>query len=417
MTSKEDEQFTEFLRGKAHEGKAAVGYPATLFHQMLNADGGFNTVNRLLASQKLSDGYSKLVVLGRPDLTVEALVTETRWRGFFDPKLLEVAETRLRRTGYAFERFEEPIDSQSLAVSEVALVERPLPLASVDAITAAEWLKAAYQAMLTFESREDGKQQGDTPVRIYTLPNGAQVAIRMNKKSPAFYVRASSVTGDDIKDALAAITPITDIYTGQEQSEAPSSILHHAPYLKPAPTNILLRLNPAPGQYKRIFELALGQPGNAHPADNYPTGILSNRRVIDEEEFRRRQERNSETGKAGELAALVWERARLAKLTPPCPDPDRFVICISMDDVGAGYDILSTWPGQERYIEVKATVAAAPEFFMTENERRTLAALGRHAWIYRVELGSTATILTTFEDPASKFDGLMSPSAWRVKLP
>lgn len=35
MNLEEDEQFTEFLRGKAREGKEAVGYPATLFLQML----------------------------------------------------------------------------------------------------------------------------------------------------------------------------------------------------------------------------------------------------------------------------------------------------------------------------------------------------------------------------------------------
>lgn len=388
---------------------------------MLNADGGFATVNRLLAAQKLSDGYIELVIRGRPDLTVEALVAETLWRKFFDPKLLEVAETRLRRTGYAFKRFKDFADTASpppSAMSLTALVERPLPLASLDAIAAAEWLKGAYEAVLTWESRKEGRQQGDTPLRIYTLPNGVQAAIRMNKNSPALYVRASSVTGDDIKDAIAAITPIKDIYSGQEQNESPSSILYHAPYLRPAPTNVLLRLNPTPGQYKPIFEIALGRPRDAQPVGSFQTpSATANRRVVDEEEFRRRQERNSETGREGELAALTWERDRLAKLTPPCPDPNSYAFRISSDDVGAGYDILSTWPSEERYIEVKATVAAAPEFFMTENERRTLAALGQRAWLYRVELGAAATIVTAFQDPASKFDGLMSPSTWRVKLP
>lgn len=421
MNLNEDEQFTEFLRAKAREGKAAVGYPATLFLQMLNADGGFRTVNRLLAAQRLSDGYSELVVRGRPDLTVEALVTETHWRRLFDPKLLEVAETRLRRTGYAFRRFEEPANAPSPphpAAPHATVVERPLPLASPDAIAAAEWLKAVYGAVLTWESRKEGKQQGDRPLRIYTLPNGPQAAIRMNQNSPALYVRATSVTGDNIVDAIAAVTPIQRSYTGQEQYDAPSSILSHAPYLKPAPTNALLRLNPAPGQYKRIFELALGQPREAQPSEaSKPAGAPANRRPIDEEEFRRRQERNSETGRKGELVALAWERNRLAMLTPPCPEPDRYAIPISADNVGAGYDILSTWPGEERYIEVKATMAAAPEFFMTENERLTLAGHGQRAWIYRVELGPGATIVTTFQDPVSKFDGLMSPSAWRVKLP
>lgn len=421
MNLEEDEQFTEFLRCKAREGKTAVGYPATLFHQILNADGGFATVKRLLAASKVSDGYTELVVRGRPDLTVEALVAETRWRKYFDPQLVEIAETRLRRTGYPFKRFEEPPAavpaSSAAAVAQEGLIERPLPLASSDAIAAAEWLKSAYGAVLTWESRKEGKQQGDTPLRIYTLPNGAQAAVRMNKNAPAVYVRATSVAGVNIKALIDAITPIKDVYTGQEAYEAPSSILSRAPYLKPSPTNVLLRLNPDPGQYKRIFELAFGAPRDADaPETARSSDTPSSRPPIDEEEFRRRQERNSETGRTGELAALDWERGRLAKLTPPCPEPDKYAVRISPDNVGAGYDILSTWPGNERYIEVKTTVAAAPEFFLTENERRTLAVLGEQAWIFRVELGASTPMVTEYQNPVAKFDGRMSPSAWRVKL-
>jgi Domain of unknown function (DUF3883) len=419
MNLEEDEQFIEFLKSKAREGKAAVGYPATLFLQMLNGGGGFKTVNRLLASPRVSEGYTELVVRKRPDLTVEALVTETRWRRFFDPKLLEVAETRLRRTNYKFKRFEEPVSIQPLTpVALVGLAERHLPLASPDAIAAAEWLKVAYGAVLTWESRKEGKQQGDTPVRIYTLPNGAQAAIRMNKNSPALYVRATSARGEDMRDAIAAITQISDVFTGREQNEAPSSILSHAPYLKPAPTNILLRLNPAPGHYQRIFELVLGPLDEPRPGDASDLeGVGASRRPIDEEEFRRRQERNSETGRAGEMVALAWERARLGNLIPPCTDPEKYSRRISPDDVAAGYDILSNWPGEERFIEVKATACSAPEFFMSENERRTLETFGLRAWIYRVELGAAAPVVTPFQDPATHFQGCMSPSAWRVKLP
>lgn len=419
MNLEDDEQFTEFLRSKAREGKAAVGYPATLFLQMLNAAGGFKTVNRLLASSRISEGYTELVVRKRPDLTVEALVTETHWCRFFDPKLLEVAETRLRRTGYLFKRFEQGVGVERLApVALPGMAERDLPLASPDAIAAAERLKSAYGAVLTWESRKEGRQQGDTPVRIYTLPKGAQVAIRMNKNSPALYVRAMSVSGEDARVAIAAITPISDVFTGLEQNEAPSSILSHAPYLRPSPTNILLRLNPAPGQYLRIFELLLGAP--TEPSPGVPPvleGASSGHRRMDEEELRRQQERNSETGRAGELVALAWERARLGRLIPPCPDPEKHAQRISSDDVGAGYDILSNWPGEERFIEVKATSGSEPEFFMSENERRTLATHGLRAWIYRVELGASVPVVTPFQDPATFFEERMSPSAWRVKLP
>jgi len=402
MNPTQDEQFTDFLRAKAREGKAAVGYPATQFHQMLNADGGFRTVKQLLAAQRLSSGFSELVLRGRTDLTVEALVVETEWRRHFHPQLLEIAEKRLRRTGYEFKRFEGPAGAAAPQEIIAPVVERPLPLASPDALAAAEWLKVAYGGGLTWESRKEGAQQGETPLRIYTVPEGAQVAIRMNKASPALYVRATSTAGVDVTEAIAAITPIERSYSGLEQYEAPSSLLVHAPYLKPAPTNTLLRLNPEPGQYKRIFELVLGPPraagapGGAGPGENSSVA----QRPIDEEEFRRRQERNAETGRQGELIALDWERARLANLVPPCPEPERYALRISSEDVGAGYDIISTWPDEERVIEVKTTTVAAPEFFMTENERLTLAAHGQRAWIYRVELGDAGAKVTVYHDPA-----------------
>jgi len=418
MNLQQDEQFTEFLRAKAREGMESVKYPATKFHRMLDRDGGFETVKRLLADPRVADGYSQLVMRGRTDLTVEALVTQTSWRTFFDPQLIEVAETRLRRTNFAFKPYSASEENHPLPTAPIdAIPERELPLASPDAIAAAEWLKSAYGAVLTWESRREGRQQGDTPVRIYTLPNRSQAAIRMNKGSPAIYVRGTSPTGDSIVNKIEALTPISETYP-HDRGEAPSSIVHHAPYLRPAPDNIVLRVNPSPGQYRAIFELALGQPqpltsatsSGARPA---PPA----RRTIDEEELRRQQERNSETGRDGELAALSWERARLAALVPPCPEPETYAVRISPDDVGAGYDIESKWPGHERFIEVKATVSGATHFFLSENERRTLAGLGERAWLYRVELGGDGASVSEFCDPARHFETNMVPSAWRVELP
>ncbi|QHE89212.1 DUF3883 domain-containing protein [Hydrogenophaga sp. BPS33] len=418
MDLQQDEDFTEFLRAKAREGMDSVKYPATKFHRMLDRDGGFETVKRLLAAPRVSEGYSQLVMRGRPDLTVEALVTQTHWRAFFDPQLLEVAETRLRRTGFPFKPYSVPGGIHTPPTPPIdAIPERPLPLSSRDAVAAAEWLKNAYGAVLTWESRQEGRQQGDTPVRIYTLPNRTQAAIRMNKGLPAVYVRATSPTGDSIADKIEAITPIGETFPSGK-GEAPSSIVHHAPYLRPAPNNILLRVNPLPGKYRAIFELALGHPQHVTAAPAPSAGsATSERRTIDEEALRRQQERNSETGRNGELAALAWERARLAALMPPCPDPETYAVRISSDDVGAGYDIESKWPGHERFIEVKATTSGAKHFFMTENERQTLASLGERAWLYRVELAETGASVLEFCDPARHFETSMAPAAWRVELP
>lgn len=106
MNIETNERFTEFLREKANEAKKAIGYPATKFHSMLNTDGGFKTANRLLASSKVSEGFTKLFLGKRVDLSVEALIIENEWREFFAPELLLRAEKRLRDVKYQFKPFD-----------------------------------------------------------------------------------------------------------------------------------------------------------------------------------------------------------------------------------------------------------------------------------------------------------------------
>lgn len=51
MNSRENEQFTEHLRGAVREAEKLKYFP-TRFKGMLEADGGFDTVKRILASGK-----------------------------------------------------------------------------------------------------------------------------------------------------------------------------------------------------------------------------------------------------------------------------------------------------------------------------------------------------------------------------
>lgn len=100
MTPMEDEEFTTFLRGKAMEAQTELNYRPALFLQMLGSAGGYRTVSNLISQQKPSDGFTKLWEGGRLDLSVEALVTESKWRRCFEGNLLLAAETRLRQAGY-----------------------------------------------------------------------------------------------------------------------------------------------------------------------------------------------------------------------------------------------------------------------------------------------------------------------------
>ncbi|MEP7187166.1 MAG: HNH endonuclease signature motif containing protein [Rhodanobacter sp.] len=73
---------------------------------MLEADGGFETVKRILAGSRPSDGFQKLWELGHLELTCEAIIVESKWRQYFDDDLLQRAERLLREMKYPFKRFE-----------------------------------------------------------------------------------------------------------------------------------------------------------------------------------------------------------------------------------------------------------------------------------------------------------------------
>lgn len=118
MTPSEDQSFTEFLRQKAQES-LALGYRPSHFLQMLAIEGGYVTVSKLLSKRTPSEGFTKLWELGRLDLTVEALVVESRWRSRFDSQLLMNAEKLLLGVGYSYKRYEsDSAESSSVSSDE-----------------------------------------------------------------------------------------------------------------------------------------------------------------------------------------------------------------------------------------------------------------------------------------------------------
>ncbi|MNJ37273.1 HNH endonuclease [compost metagenome] len=128
MTPMEDEEFTTFLRGKAMEAQTELNYRPTLFLQMLGSSGGYQTVSTLISQPKPSDGFTKLWEGGRLDLSVEALVTESKWRRCFEANLLLAAEKRLRQADYVVavpERPETPTLLDNTPASKQALPALP----------------------------------------------------------------------------------------------------------------------------------------------------------------------------------------------------------------------------------------------------------------------------------------------------
>lgn len=80
--------------------RAETSYRPNTFRSMLANRGGLATAKALMAGKAVSHGFGELVMLGRPDLTMEALILHPKWSELFHGSELAEAERRLRGTGF-----------------------------------------------------------------------------------------------------------------------------------------------------------------------------------------------------------------------------------------------------------------------------------------------------------------------------
>ncbi len=80
-----------------HDKAKAIGYNATRYLVMLREHGGLETAHRLLSGDGVSYGFTELWLMGRSDLTVEALALEAEYADLFSDGELQAARTRLGR--------------------------------------------------------------------------------------------------------------------------------------------------------------------------------------------------------------------------------------------------------------------------------------------------------------------------------
>lgn len=80
-----------------HNAKSEIGYNATRFLVMVKELGGLQAAHQLLAGERIHDGFAELLLAGRPDLTVEALVLRPEFQSLFSDDELQVARERLGR--------------------------------------------------------------------------------------------------------------------------------------------------------------------------------------------------------------------------------------------------------------------------------------------------------------------------------
>lgn len=103
----EDAEFDEaMLQIYSELGKH--GYFATYFLLMLRENGGIETARRLLDPMRgLSEGFLRIVELGRLDLSVEALVLRQQFRPLFKDAELTEARRRLRSANFDVDSWED----------------------------------------------------------------------------------------------------------------------------------------------------------------------------------------------------------------------------------------------------------------------------------------------------------------------
>lgn len=83
------------------EESKKIGYNPSRFIQMFyeNNNDGVLLATKLIP-QKETDGYTTLWQKGRLDLTLEALVTQSKYNELFNPEIIEIARKRLIKSGY-----------------------------------------------------------------------------------------------------------------------------------------------------------------------------------------------------------------------------------------------------------------------------------------------------------------------------
>jgi hypothetical protein len=309
-------------------------------------------------------------------------------------------------------------------MTRTPMEKRPLKNVGQHIWQVVEVMEEEFGGQLTHDSGHDKRSNEKATTWILTFPRygNAQIAVPMNQKKLSLLMRAKTVDGRSLESLVEGIAEVEKRFTNPDKGVTSAVLGPHAPFLNPSSANPLLRIKPSSGAIHVILERYLGAPRveSVSPPERLPpspeqTGRLARTVALSEDDLRSQLERQSETGRAGEFLVVQDELERLRQCG--CPDSERHVHRIAASDVGRGYDIESTWPGEERCIEVKTTTQAGSDFFITTNEREVLTALGPKAWLYRVVLKADGTgeVIARVPDPMGALpDTAFSPVVFLV---
>ena len=87
-------QFTDRLR-EISRAAEELGHSEAAFNEMLERHGSISAVEKLIVSGDIQAGLRFMIRAGRPDLTVEYVVCEARFRSLFPAAVRAAARWRL----------------------------------------------------------------------------------------------------------------------------------------------------------------------------------------------------------------------------------------------------------------------------------------------------------------------------------
>jgi len=263
------------------------------------------------------------------------------------------------------------------------------------------------------------------PRVVFDLPGGQQVMVPFNKTGLVVVLADRTARGASMQSWLAP-SKIKSVYPAEDAGTFLKS--GKATALTPSARNKVLRLQLTRDELRAVLDHYAGVAASVSP-DNERLALESvpaetpkppqRRAGRTLEELLAQLDRNSATGRAGEVAALAFEINRLRAAA--CPDPEAHVHHVALTDTGMGFDIQTTWAGQERCIEVKSTTQVGSDIYLSSNELEVLEALADKAWLYRVLVrgdGTGSVIGTPMQNPvpALRAAGLTT-AVWRASDP
>jgi hypothetical protein len=96
----QETRFAERILKLYKQIRKECGYKPSRLFGLLSAYGGVGTARTLINGPFPSDGFTELLLRGRLDLTMEALVLRSPWSHLFTAEELAAAKKRLDDCGY-----------------------------------------------------------------------------------------------------------------------------------------------------------------------------------------------------------------------------------------------------------------------------------------------------------------------------